>query len=308
MAATIDLPTLEAAARLPRRPTRSSPSSIGRSSTLDLPPGARLSEAEVARQMGVSRQPVRDAFCRLSQLGFLTIRPQRATTVSPISERRGAAGAVHPHRARDRDGARSPSSGAADEALADAGAASSSSRRRRWRRATACASTRSTTSSTGMLCDLAGHGFAWALIREQQGAHGPGALPEPRLRRRAGAGRPPGDSRRPGGGRHRRGRGADAHPPRTHLGDHRPNQRWSTPSIWPRTIQSRAILRPTRSPHEGSAEQPVKRHAMAAAGRLRCKHDGYWLGGFPPTGEWGRSGFGSGTSDPPQSLHINTVT
>jgi DNA-binding GntR family transcriptional regulator len=30
--------------------------------------------------MGVSRQPVRDAFWRLSQLGFLTIRPQRATT------------------------------------------------------------------------------------------------------------------------------------------------------------------------------------------------------------------------------------
>ena len=54
--------------------------------TLDLPPGSRLSEADVAGQMGVSRQPVRDAFYRLSQLGFLQIRPQRPTTVSRISE------------------------------------------------------------------------------------------------------------------------------------------------------------------------------------------------------------------------------
>lgn len=53
---------------------------------LDLPPGTKLSEQEVARQIGVSRQPVRDAFWRLSQLGLLTIQPQRATTVSRISE------------------------------------------------------------------------------------------------------------------------------------------------------------------------------------------------------------------------------
>jgi DNA-binding GntR family transcriptional regulator len=53
---------------------------------LALPPGAKLSELEVARQMGVSRQPVRDAFYRLSQLGLIQIQPQRATTVSLISE------------------------------------------------------------------------------------------------------------------------------------------------------------------------------------------------------------------------------
>lgn len=53
--------------------------------TLDLMPGAKLSEVEVARQMGVSRQPVRDAFYRLSKMGFLLIRPQRATTVTLIS-------------------------------------------------------------------------------------------------------------------------------------------------------------------------------------------------------------------------------
>lgn len=52
---------------------------------LTLPPGARLSEVEVAKALGVSRQPVRDAFYRLSQQGFLEIRPQRATRVSLIS-------------------------------------------------------------------------------------------------------------------------------------------------------------------------------------------------------------------------------
>lgn len=54
--------------------------------SLALPPGSKISEADIATQMGVSRQPVRDAFYRLSKLGFLTIRPQRATTVSMISE------------------------------------------------------------------------------------------------------------------------------------------------------------------------------------------------------------------------------
>ena len=53
--------------------------------SLELPPGARISEVEIAKSMDVSRQPVRDAFYRLSKLGFLTIRPQRATTVSLIS-------------------------------------------------------------------------------------------------------------------------------------------------------------------------------------------------------------------------------
>ncbi|WP_150522533.1 GntR family transcriptional regulator [Roseibium sediminis] len=53
--------------------------------SLDLPPNTKMSEAEVAKLMGVSRQPVRDAFHRLSRLGFLDIRPQRATVVSPIS-------------------------------------------------------------------------------------------------------------------------------------------------------------------------------------------------------------------------------
>ncbi len=55
--------------------------------SLELPPGTKMSEVEVAKALQVSRQPVRDAFYRLSKLGFLIIRPQRATTVSPISEK-----------------------------------------------------------------------------------------------------------------------------------------------------------------------------------------------------------------------------
>lgn len=53
--------------------------------TMDLPPGTKVSEIEIARQMDVSRQPVRDAFFRLSKLGFLEIRPQRATLITKIS-------------------------------------------------------------------------------------------------------------------------------------------------------------------------------------------------------------------------------
>lgn len=53
--------------------------------TLELAPGTRISEVDVSKSLGVSRQPVRDAFYRLSKLGYLLIQPQRATTVSLIS-------------------------------------------------------------------------------------------------------------------------------------------------------------------------------------------------------------------------------
>jgi DNA-binding GntR family transcriptional regulator len=56
-------------------------------STLQLKPGDRISEAEIAGQFGVSRQPVRDAFSRLANLDLLLIRPQRATEVRRFSLR-----------------------------------------------------------------------------------------------------------------------------------------------------------------------------------------------------------------------------
>ena len=50
-------------------------------------PGARLSESEIAGQVGVSRQPVREAFIRLAGQGLAEIRPQRGTFIGRISVR-----------------------------------------------------------------------------------------------------------------------------------------------------------------------------------------------------------------------------
>lgn len=54
---------------------------------LQLRPGNPLSEAEIARQLGVSRQPVREAFIKLAEVGLVEIRPQRGTLVRLISKR-----------------------------------------------------------------------------------------------------------------------------------------------------------------------------------------------------------------------------
>lgn len=54
--------------------------------TPGLQPSTRISEAEVARKMGVSRQPVGEALKRLAKRGSLLIRPQSCTTVSLISK------------------------------------------------------------------------------------------------------------------------------------------------------------------------------------------------------------------------------
>ncbi|SBW12932.1 putative transcriptional regulator, GntR Family [uncultured Alphaproteobacteria bacterium] len=52
---------------------------------LRLTPGQIISEAEVARQFGASRQPVHDAFVRLELSGLLHVLPQRGTRVARIS-------------------------------------------------------------------------------------------------------------------------------------------------------------------------------------------------------------------------------
>lgn len=51
----------------------------------ELQPGARLSETEIGQQVGISRQPVREAFIRLAADGLAEIRPQRGTYISRIS-------------------------------------------------------------------------------------------------------------------------------------------------------------------------------------------------------------------------------
>jgi len=50
-----------------------------------LPPGARLSESELAAMLGVSRQPVREALIRLSEASLVLVLPQRGTVVTKIS-------------------------------------------------------------------------------------------------------------------------------------------------------------------------------------------------------------------------------
>ncbi|MEO0799263.1 MAG: GntR family transcriptional regulator [Pseudomonadota bacterium] len=53
--------------------------------SLSLAPGTKLSEVDVAKRFGVSRQPVRDAFNRLSNMELLVVRPQKATEVRGFS-------------------------------------------------------------------------------------------------------------------------------------------------------------------------------------------------------------------------------
>lgn len=52
-----------------------------------LRPGNLLSEADVAKQMGTSRQPVREAFIKLADIGLVEVKPQRGTFVTLISEK-----------------------------------------------------------------------------------------------------------------------------------------------------------------------------------------------------------------------------
>ncbi|HWK15566.1 MAG TPA: GntR family transcriptional regulator [Rhizobiaceae bacterium] len=52
---------------------------------MQIKPGEALSEKHVAERYGVSRQPVREAFIKLSEAGLVEIRPSRGTYVLKIS-------------------------------------------------------------------------------------------------------------------------------------------------------------------------------------------------------------------------------
>lgn len=54
---------------------------------LELQPGARLSEQDIATRLGVSRQPVREALIALAKSQLVEIRPNRGTVVVRISAR-----------------------------------------------------------------------------------------------------------------------------------------------------------------------------------------------------------------------------
>lgn len=53
-----------------------------------LPPGAPLDEAELTRQFGVSRTPVREALLQLCAAGMVDIRHRRGATVTQLSAQR----------------------------------------------------------------------------------------------------------------------------------------------------------------------------------------------------------------------------
>ncbi len=53
--------------------------------SLELRPGARLSEADIADRHGVSRQPAREALIGLSRMRLVEVLPQRGTVVTKIS-------------------------------------------------------------------------------------------------------------------------------------------------------------------------------------------------------------------------------
>ncbi len=53
--------------------------------TMRLTPATALSEQEIAGRLNVSRQPVREAFIKLSEIGLVRVLPQRGTFVVKIS-------------------------------------------------------------------------------------------------------------------------------------------------------------------------------------------------------------------------------
>lgn len=54
---------------------------------VELKPGQALSEKEIALKYGVSRQPVREAFIKLTEAGLVQVLPSRGTYVTKISVR-----------------------------------------------------------------------------------------------------------------------------------------------------------------------------------------------------------------------------
>ena len=68
-----------------------------------LPPGARLNIDSLARTLGVSPTPVREALARIESEGLIIKEPQRGYTVAPLI---GLGPAARAHRAAAADRAR----------------------------------------------------------------------------------------------------------------------------------------------------------------------------------------------------------
>lgn len=95
--------------------------------TFRLRPGERVNELELARQLGVSRTPVREALNRIAAEGFLVATPNRGYTVRPLDARQLMA--LYEYRATVELGVvRLVCARASDQALADLAASVAGSR------------------------------------------------------------------------------------------------------------------------------------------------------------------------------------
>ena len=54
----------------------------------DIRPGTLISEAEIARTYTLSRQPVREAFIKLTEQGLVQVRPQRKISMAAVMDAR----------------------------------------------------------------------------------------------------------------------------------------------------------------------------------------------------------------------------
>lgn len=133
--------------------------------SLKLPPGTKVTEIEVAKHLDVSRQPVRDAFFRLSKLGFLLMRPQRATVVTLISKR-AVLDALFTRTALEVECLRS----AMARLPGDAGPALRANLARQELALNDAQAEFHALDEAfhGSLCEIAGHAHVWQLIREQK--------------------------------------------------------------------------------------------------------------------------------------------
>jgi len=132
--------------------------------SVKLPPGTKVSEIEIAKQLGVSRQPVRDAFFRLSNLGFLSIRPQRATLITQISID-AVEDAVFTRTALEAECLRTAMSKRNAALLA---ALSENIERQRTASAAPSEFHALDEAFHEIICNIAGHAHVWTLIKEQK--------------------------------------------------------------------------------------------------------------------------------------------
>ena len=131
-----------------------------------LPPGSRISEADTASRLGVSRQPVREAFSRLHKLNLVSITPNRATVVALVSET-AVLQARFVRKALETEIARIAAQGIAEHWLDELA-------RLVERQVVAIAADdrlgfhELDDAFHATICDAVGYGFAWTLIRESK--------------------------------------------------------------------------------------------------------------------------------------------